>query len=134
MALAYILLMTQVPDDDESKFEGVLVWIRQWGIWSETTERVGMNIVASIRLAKGEARSVDEARAHLFDEHELVEAHALLLQPLFFEWDAFVVPSSGKYFAMADHDGVLKIVTQDQVTHQGLLHRFRDWHPKTCSR
>lgn len=89
---------------------------------------------ASIRLAKGEARSVDEARAHLFDEHELVEAHALLLQPLFFEWDAFVVPSSGKYFAMADHDGVLKIVTQDQVTHQGLLHRFRDWHPKTCSR
>src|SRR5437879_5983150 len=42
---------------------------------------------ASIRLAKGEARSVDEARAHLFDEHELVEAHALLLQPLFFEWD-----------------------------------------------
>ncbi len=134
MALAYILLMTQVPDDDESKFEGVLVWIRQWGIWSETTERVGMNIVESIRLAKGEARSVDEARAHLFDEHELVEAHALLLQPLFFEWDAFVVPSSGKYFAMADHDGVLKIVTQDQVTHQGLLHRFRDWHPKTCSR
>src|SRR2546425_7796991 len=63
MALAYILLMTLVPDDDESKFEGVLVWIRQWGIWSETTERVGMNIVASIRLAKGEARSVDEARA-----------------------------------------------------------------------
>src|SRR3989449_6216296 len=42
MALAYILLMTLVPDDDESKFEGVLVWIRQWGIWSETTERVGM--------------------------------------------------------------------------------------------
>src|SRR5216117_3106348 len=52
MALAYILLMSMVPDDDESKFEGALLWIRQWGIWSETTERVGMNIVESIRLAK----------------------------------------------------------------------------------
>ena len=104
-----------VSDDDESKFEGVLVWIRQWGIGSETSERVGMNIVESMRLAKGEARSVNETPAHLFDEHELVEAHALLLQPLFFEWDAFVVPSSGKYFAMADHDSVLRIVTQHQV-------------------
>ena len=85
MALAYILLMTLVPDDDESKFEGVLVWIRQWGIWSETIERVGMKIVESMRLVKGETRSIHDARAHLFDEHELVEAHALLLQPLLFQ-------------------------------------------------
>src|ERR1041385_1782987 len=133
IALAYILLMTLVPDDDESKFQGVLVWIREWEIWSETTERVGVKVVESLRLAKGEARSVRDAPAHLFDEHELVEAHALLLQPLFFQWDAFVVPPSGKYFAMVDHDGVLNIVTPDQVTHQALLHRFRDWHPKACS-
>jgi len=132
MALAYTLLMTMILDDHESKFQGALLWIRQWGIWSETTERVGLKIVEMMRLAIGESRSLQDTSAHLFDKHELVEAHAFIMQPLFFQWDAFFVPSSGKYFATIDHDGELYVASQDQLTNQALLHRFQDWHPKPC--
>lgn len=132
LAMAYVVLMTSLKDDKETNFDGALVWLTAWDIWSETSERVGWRLMELLRGASGEHRSLADAPALLFDRDELVEAHACLTLTMFFQWDAYVVPASGDHFVRVSHEGLLHVVAGTRLGRKRLLARFRKWAP--CDR
>src|ERR1700682_4939978 len=69
VALAYVVVMTGLVDDDEGRFEGGLLWLVDWDIGSETTERVGLRFLRAVR---GGISEFLEKPAQLFTAAEFV--------------------------------------------------------------
>lgn len=124
LSLAYVLLMTLLREDAEENYEGGLLWLRSWDIWSPTSERVGMWIMNQLRLGAGPVKSLADWPAMLFDCTEFIASHALVLQPILFQWDAFYVPASAKYLAFISHDEHMSLLTTDRAVASALLERF----------
>src|ERR1019366_4492502 len=91
VALANALL----PYTESVPFQGALLWIRQWGVWSELVERAGLRVMEVMRGIHGDARPLEEEPGYLFDESELIDLQVCFIQPLLIGWDAFLVPEAG---------------------------------------
>jgi hypothetical protein len=115
---------------DETPFQGALLWIRQWGIWSKGSEEAGMKIMEALRQAHGEMKPLKDAPAMLFGPEELRDLHAFFIQPLLFGWDAFMVPVSGEYFSFTSHDELICVVAKTEECLRGLMKWLRDWAPQ----
>lgn len=124
VGLGYALAMTAVPRDDETEFQGGLIWLQDWDIWSETTERVGHLLLDALRKSAKVPESMEASPAHLFGPPEFVEAHTVLALALLFQWDALYVPVVGDYFAFLSHHGHIDVVTRNPKLHSDLLARF----------
>jgi hypothetical protein len=122
VALAYVLVMTGLVDDDEQNFEGGLLWLADWDIGSETTERVGLRILRGVR--DGNAEFLDKP-AQLFNDAEFVDANTSLSLPALFQWDAFFVPASGATLVFVSHEGYVQITCRGQLEYKRLASRFR---------
>src|SRR6266540_280344 len=92
IALAYSLVA--YPEVEE--FRGCLLWITQWGIWSDDSERVAMRMLNGLRPPTPDV-TLSQAPAHLFTAGEFADAHAFLAHPFLFQWDAWMVPESADY-------------------------------------
>jgi len=114
-----------LPCAENSSFRGALVWIREWGVWGEYVERVGLRVLEVLRLAHNERRSLLEAPAHLFEESELVDAQVCLTQALLIGFDAYVVPPVGDYFVFVSHDSYACFVCKTRVKCEELLQQMR---------
>jgi hypothetical protein len=129
LALGYVLLAS--AGEGEAEFPGGLLWLNEWDIWSESFERVGWRIAQRLRgIAK--VPSLRDAPAHLFGPDEFIDAQALLLLPMLFQWDAHFVPSSGEFFVYASHEERLLVVASNRVVCDRLFARFEegDWNPR----
>ncbi|MDH4043567.1 MAG: hypothetical protein OEW17_09505 [Gemmatimonadota bacterium] len=124
IGLCYALMMTAVPDDEEEKFRGGLVWLQDWDIWSATTERVGHLLLTAVRGPTPEAANVRARPANLFEPEEFVQAHTILSLALLFQWDAHYVPLVGGFYAFLSHHGHIEVVTPHRKAHDSLLARF----------
>lgn len=124
VAMAYVLLMSGVPDDDERNFAGGLLWLQDWDIGSETTERVGLMWLRGSRCSAEPDCAIKDCPAELFEQTEFPAAQAALALPLMFQWDAYLIPVSGGYLVYCSHHGHVDIVTRDRVDHQAMLQRF----------
>lgn len=124
LTFAYVALMSAIATDDELDFQGALLWLTDWDIWSATTERVGLELLKELRaedLLKGDLRS---APAHLLAADEIIRAQSLLLLPLLFLWDAFYVPPAGGLLCAVSHHGFVDIHARDASTLARLRERF----------
>jgi hypothetical protein len=92
--------------DEENAFGGALVWLTDWDIWSETIERVGLELLRGVRNSDNAVR---ETPAHLFEPSEQVGTHVLLSLIMLFQWDAFLIPPVGRTIVRASHDGYVEI-------------------------
>jgi hypothetical protein len=126
VTMAYVLLMSDVPDDDERQFAGGLLWLQDWDIWSETTERVGLLLLRGSRCHAKPDYAIKDRPAELFDGSEFPAAQAALALPLMFQWDAYFVPLSGSYFVYSSHHGHVDVVVQDGAQQQAFLRRFEE--------
>jgi hypothetical protein len=131
VALAYMLLMASVRLD-ESEFQGCLLWFREWEIWSPELDRAGHTVLRWLRLAGREPISWHDAPGELFGPDEVGEAHAALVQPLIFDWDAYLVPSSGEYFVFSYHHEHLFVVspTKSKLDEIGRSLQGGGWAPE----
>jgi hypothetical protein len=129
LALGYVLLAS--AGDSEEDFPGGMVWINEWDIWSESFERVGWRTAQGLRGGTG-APSLREAPGHLLASEEFVDAQALLLLPMLFQWDSHFVPSTGEFFVYMSHEGPLLIVASDRAVCDRLFARFEEgeWNPR----
>jgi hypothetical protein len=85
VALANELL----PYTQSVPFQGALLWVRQWGVWNELVERVGLRVMEVMRDFHGETRPMEEAPALLFDRQELLDLQVCFVQPLLVGWMHF---------------------------------------------
>jgi hypothetical protein len=126
VGLAHSLLMRDTPDYDEAQFPGALVWLTRWEIWSESIDGAGFTLLNGLRSAVRQAPSVDYAPGHLFASGEFAQAHACLVLPMLFQWDAYLIPASGDFFALLSHHGHVELTGRNPEAHAALLDAFPD--------
>lgn len=131
LGLAYVLLMSLVPDDEEENYGGGVIGIISWDIWSEGAERVG-HLVTNSLLGSGHLASRLEPPTVLYDHGELLSAHAMLLQPMVFQWDAYYIPTAAEYIVVISHDEFASVLSRTDATAGQLLGRFQrgGWSPE----
>ncbi len=97
-----------------SKPTAVGIIIKEIGIWSEEAESVGFFLLTQFRASCAEDRPLQESRLHIFDEHERVQANALLALIMLVGWEGYYTPKDGKYFLNLSHDDVTYVVSEDK--------------------
>ena len=121
VALAYVVVMTGLVDDNEANFEGGLLWLVDWDFGSETTDRVGLKLLRSIRDTTTELL---EKPGHLFGASDFVEANTIVSLPGLFQWDAFFIPESGSPLVFISHEGYVVLSCREQLEYKRLAARF----------
>jgi hypothetical protein len=116
--------------NDGRSFQGSMIWLRDWGIWSEPDEEMGMRIITQMRRALGENRQLGEAPGHIFSEQEFVDARAFWTLPMILGWDAILFPEKGDYFVFNSHDEVMCFVAREKQLYTDLLGELKDWQPE----
>lgn len=124
LALAYSLLMTGTVDDDEASFEGCLLWLTDYAIWSPTFERVGLRLLDV--LAPGSEHAI--GRIVAFEAHEIIDAQSVLTLCMLFEWDAYLVPRSGEFIAFISHDSPVQVAARTPRLFEAFFERFDNEH------
>lgn len=128
IALAYALL--ELGFEEGSGFQGALHWVTGAGFWGSYSESVALKILDQMRLAYGESQPFSDARGHLFQAVEALDAQAFLTHSMLFGWDAYLVPASGESFTFTSHDEVVYFVAKAAAVHQRALGHLRAWNPR----
>ena len=126
VALANALL----PYSESSPFQGALLWMREWGVWSECVERAGLRVMEMLRRVNGDTTRPEEAPGYLFGSQELIDLQVALVQPLLVGWDAFMVPESGDYVVATSHDETTSVLARTQQTHDSILAELKPWNAR----
>lgn len=125
--LAYMLAITGTPDYAEEAFEGAVLWLRRWEIWSESIDSVGYALLEGLRGKASDRLAIDVAPAMHFDAGEFTLAHAALAVPLLFQWDAIFAPANGAFSAFISHDGYVDVAPGVGASATSLQERFTEW-------
>lgn len=113
--------------EDEAQFQGAMVWLSEWGFWSEELDRVGVEVCARIRASAGADPNLNERPATLFDRDEFLAAHAFAVQPVIFQWDAYLLPAAGDFFFFLHHHEWCYALARDETALAYLKTRLRAW-------
>jgi hypothetical protein len=127
IAMAHALLLQGLPEPDADDFSGALVWLCEWNIWSEASDAAGVRMLEMVRkgIVGTSTAPLGDAPAHLFGPHEFRDAHIVLLIPLLFQWDVYLIPGSANYVAFASHDGVVDLFSRSDAVLERIAARFR---------
>ncbi len=128
--IALVIVMTAIDDELGIPSDSHLLWLRDWDIWGEEFEAIGRKTLSGLRSTFGEQRPLLGASGHLFGASERVDLQTFLVQPLFFEWDAYIVPSSGEYVLLLSHDGWIRIASRSAEVAQSMFVRYAHWNPR----
>lgn len=127
VALAYVLTITGVDQYAEANHTESLLWLRRWEIWSESIDRAGYVFLEALRSQSGDTRSFDDAPAHLFGPGEFEPAHACIVLPMLFQWDASFISKDGALSAFISYEGYIDLNVEYGSTMQALLEPSADW-------
>ena len=116
--------------DDSSEFQGSLLWMTDWGFWSEEIEELGVNIWKALRAYYGEKRELNEAPGHVLHVNEFQEQHCLFSLPVIFQWDAYLIPEPGDYMLVLSHHGVISLAANTLKRLERLERYWSSWNPK----
>lgn len=117
------VLLSHLEDDN---YKGSFFWLKDWDIWSPESEAVGMHLF-TCQLPK--EASFSSKGGQLFETNELVEQKSLLVIPMLFQWDAYLVPSHGNYIIFVDHDGYIKLVARTASELERIFVSLASWKP-----
>jgi hypothetical protein len=82
-----------------------LVWIRDWTIWNERSQDLGLRCLDLLTANLPESERAIDSHAYLLGAAEWREAIALLLPPILFGWDAHLLFRSGALAVNVSHHG-----------------------------
>jgi hypothetical protein len=107
---------------EETPFDGGLLWLSRWDIGSDVTEAPGIYLARAMWAPASDSDPI-LPRPQLFDTDDFVAAQAAVALPLLFEWDAHYVPSSGIFAARLSHDGFVDVFSQRQAVVEEMKRR-----------
>jgi hypothetical protein len=117
-----------LPYSESNELRPCLLWMTDWGIMSQVSERVAKSLVECFRSARGETKPLINTPAHLFSETEAVDAQTLLTIAIVFGWDCYVIPEHGNYYALTSHDEYLEVVSSSAAIHERFRGELERWH------
>jgi hypothetical protein len=106
--LKCVSLMLALEAIFEESTSNSLLWIRDWDMWSEKTDGIGIAYWKHFRPDAGRELLL-EFPGHLFSTGDGESLRALLLLPIVFQWDAQWFSNSGESIISIKHDGLLEI-------------------------
>jgi hypothetical protein len=121
-----------LPYSESQELSPCLLWMTDFGFWSEVSERVAYSLLGCFRSSRGETAPLIETPAHLFGSSEACDAQALLTIAIVFGWDCYVIPEHASYYAFTSHDEYLEVVSDSPETHASFKTRLNSWDP--CER
>lgn len=127
VGLAYALVTTRIPNHDEARFPGALLWLLRWEIWSESIDGAGYVLLDALRGYANRETAIGESPGHLFGPGSFAAAHACLSLPMLFRWDALYLTPDAALAAFISHEGYVDLTCRDERMHQDCLERFRAW-------
>ncbi len=134
VALSHLLLTYSVKDQEESNFEGGLLWLRDWNIGSPELERAGHRVLECLRACSGEVGLLADLPAQVLERHEFLEAGAAIVQVMVYGWDAYYVPVDAQFFLFVSNDDLLYLVSRSRLVVQHAAERLTrgGWTQRTC--
>lgn len=87
----------------------MMLWIHSTGIGEEFLDATGLRHINLLRLGLGETSDVLERPGHLFARTEEAECIGMAVLPFLYEWDAYLIPADGRYFAHISHHGNVEV-------------------------
>jgi len=87
----------------------MMLWIHTTGIGEEVDDDIGLRQMNLLRLGLGEKSEFSERPGHLFKRMEEAECIGMAVLPFLYEWDAYLIPADGKYFAHISHDEYVEV-------------------------
>lgn len=118
IALANILLSL-----NKGVYEGSLFWLSDWGMWGPDSDSLGMFIWRKICQS-------EYGEGILHDSSEAIAQASLLLIPMIFQWDAYLVLKGGAYIVFSSHDGYVCVLTRSSEETERLMLAMKDWNPQ----
>ena len=128
--IAFVIATTETDDELGIPSSSHLLWLRDWDIWGADSEAIGSKSLSCLRSTFGELRPLLGASGHVFIASERVAFQTFLVQPLFFEWDAYIVPSSGEYILELSHDGWMRVGGRSAEVTEALFRRYAHRLPR----
>lgn len=123
VALANAIAVPRVLSTGDETFAGGLVWLRDWDIWSNTVERVGLELLRSVfRVVAGS--SVRGTPARWYGPGELVQFQTAISLVLLFEWEADIVLEAGSPAFHISHERYVEVATKEVSEHEALQKCF----------
>ena len=117
-----------LPHSVSFEFLPCLLWMTDFGFWSEVSERVAHSLAEGFRSARGETKPLIETPAHLFSITEGTDAQTLFTIAIISGWDCYVIPEKPDYYAFTSHDEYLEVVSSDADTHRRFKTELESWH------
>jgi hypothetical protein len=124
VALANAIAVPHVLSSAEEAFGGGLFWLQDWDIWSDTIERVGLELLQLSLVVEPDCRGLHEAPARFYAADELVKAQTAISLVLLFEWNAYVIPSAHSPVFNISHHGYVDVISNELLEHESLSARF----------
>jgi hypothetical protein len=119
-----------LPYSESDELLPCLLWMTDWGIMGEVSERVAKSLSQCFRSARGETKLLIDTPAHLFNKTEAVDAQTLLTIAIVFGWDCYVIPEHANYYALTSHDEYLDVVSRSPATHERFMSELERWHAR----
>jgi len=116
-----------LPYSESLQLLPCLLWMTDFGFWSEVSERVASSLVGAFRSSRGEFAPLIEKPAHLFGSTDATDAQTLLTIAIVFGWDCYIIPENATYYAFTSHDEYLEVVCSNTETHAFFKTRLDGW-------
>lgn len=117
---------------DSRDSDGALLWFSDFGIWNNTSEEIGYQVVESMHIAHGQPLPFSLGIGHEFRSDELKKAVGLLVQGIVFGWDTYYVPrwqwgGSTFFFLKFSHDEYVEITVRTNEFYEKVVSELREW-------
>jgi hypothetical protein len=107
----------------------ILLWLTDWGMWSEQFDEVGIHIWERLLASNGIHTPIAAARGLLFGREESKDLRAHILLGLLFQWDFAILGESQDFTLFASHHGTLTAAYRSDVTATKLAQELGGWEP-----
>lgn len=106
-----VLSMTEMLDDliNLESPNGYVVWVRDWTIWNERSQEIGLRHLELLTLAAVREDVSDNGHVYELTSAEWRDAIALIAVPILYSWDAHLLFRSGRALVDVTHHDTLSV-------------------------
>jgi hypothetical protein len=109
---------------DNKKYMGSIFWISDH-VWGSDSNSMGIYVWNKIHSRE----CCDINCSVLYGSDEVLVQSSALLIPLFFQWDAYMIPEDGSYIVFVSHDEYLSVVTRSSEDADAFMMVMEKWNP-----
>lgn len=114
--------------------EPVLLWLTDWGMWSQEFDELGIHLWERCLHSSGVQQPIATARGLVFEAEETMNLRAHIFVALLFQWDLGILGESRDFTAFASHHGSVTVSCRSELAASRLSEELGGWQPERAPR